>query len=124
MQILKVEPGKTPYTKEMEPGLKNIQQEVGGLFEMVYLEDDVALCCNEEGKLNGMQMNRRVGDDIICGPFFIVGLEPDEGEFCSLPEDKIAQYTERFKEPEQFSDYEPDAQPRMTFIAFRGFGDV
>ncbi len=118
MQILKIEPGMAPYTKEMEPGLKNIQQEVGGFFEMVYLEENVALCCNEEGKLNGMQMNRRVGDDIICGPFFIVGLQPDEGEFCSLPEDKIQHYSEQFKEPDQFSDYEPNAQPFIRLISF------
>lgn len=32
MRILKVEPGKAPYAKEMEEGLKAIQREVEGLF--------------------------------------------------------------------------------------------
>ena len=59
MRILKVEPGKVPYEKEMEDSLDAIQSEVGGFFEIVYMEDDVALCCNEEGKLNGMPMNSR-----------------------------------------------------------------
>ena len=73
-------------------------------------------CCNDEGKLNGMEMNRRVGDDIICGPFFLVG-EGDDGEFRSLTEDEVKAYTERFAKPEQFADYEPDAQPRMEFYS-------
>ena len=119
MKILKVEPDKTPYVKEMDDTLESIQKEVEGFFEIVYMENDVALCCNEEGKLNGMQMNRRVGDDIICGPFFLVGIDMEnEGEFCSLPENKIEQYTERFKEPEQFAAYEPAAQPYMEFHSF------
>lgn len=31
MRILKVEPGKAPYAKEMEEGLKAIQREVEGI---------------------------------------------------------------------------------------------
>ncbi len=46
MKILKVEPGKTPYEKEIEDTLENIQSEVGGCFEPVYLGDGVILCCN------------------------------------------------------------------------------
>ena len=119
MRILKVEPGKAPYEKEMEDSLDAIQSEVGGFFEIVYMEEDVALCCNEEGKLNGMPMNRRVGDDIICGPFFLVGLDREnEGVFCSLSEDKVSEYAERFKEPDQFAEYEPNAQPFFRLISF------
>lgn len=54
MRILKVEPGQAPYEKEMEDTLAAIQQEVQGLFQPVYVEDGVILCCNEEGKLNGI----------------------------------------------------------------------
>lgn len=36
MRILKVEPGKAPYAKEMEEGLKAIQREVEGLFQPLY----------------------------------------------------------------------------------------
>lgn len=48
MRILKVEPGKAPYVKDMKDGLEAIQQEVQGLFQPVYVEDGVILCCNEE----------------------------------------------------------------------------
>lgn len=92
MRILKVEPGKAPYAKEMEEGLKAIQREVEGLFQPLSMGDGVILCCNDEGKLNGMQPNRRLGDDIICGPFFLVG-DDHAGGFCSLTEEQIQRYT-------------------------------
>lgn len=91
MRILKVEPGKAPYAKEMEEGLKAIQREVEGLFQPLSMGDGVILCCNDEGKLNGMQPNRRLGDDIICGPFFLVG-DDHAGGFCSLTEEQIQRY--------------------------------
>ena len=62
MRILKVEPGKAPCAKEMEDGLKAIQREVEGLFQPLSMGDGVILCCNDEGKLNGMQPNRRLGE--------------------------------------------------------------
>lgn len=117
MRILKIEPGKAPYEKEIENELSAIQEEVGGgLFQPLYLGDGTVLCCNEEGKLNGMEMNRRFYDDIICGPFFIVGESGDE--FCSLTDEQAACYSKRFADPDQFSDYEPSAEPRIEFITF------
>ena len=70
MRILKVEPGKARMRKRWRRAWKAIQREVEGLFHPLSMGDGVILCCNDEGKLNGMQPNRRLGDDIICGPFF------------------------------------------------------
>ena len=117
MRILKVEPGEAPYEKEMDNSLDAIQKEVGGgLFEPIYLDRDIVLCCNEEGKLNGMAMNRRLGQDIICGPFFLVG-EDRHGNFRSLTDEEIATFSQRFAEPEQFQEHEPDAKPRWMIIS-------
>ena len=112
MRILKVEPGKAPYAKEMEEGLKAIQREVEGLFQPLSMGDGVILCCNDEGKLNGMQPNRRFGDDIICGPFFLVG-DDHAGGFCSLTEEQIQRHTQMFQEPEQFTGQEPELEPHI-----------
>ena len=117
LRILRVEPGKTPVEKEIGADLKNLQAEVEGMIECVYMEDGAILVCNEEGKLNGMTLNRRLADDIICGPFFIVG-DDGEGDFTSLTDRQIADYKERFAQPEQFADYEPNAQPFMRFTTF------
>lgn len=116
LRVLRVEQGKAPEEKEIGSDLGSLQAEVGGLIECVYMDNDTILVCNEEGKLNGMEMNRRLGNDIICGPFFIVG-DNGEGDFASLTDKQVSAFKERFAEPEQFRDYEPDAQPRMTFYS-------
>ena len=121
MRMLKVEPGKAPYAKEMAEGLKAIQREVEGLFQPLSMGDGVILCCNDEGKLNGMQPNRRLGDDIICGPFFLVG-DDLEGGLCSLTDEQVARYTELFREPEQFTGQEPELEPRIDFYLLRWEG--
>ena len=118
MRILKVEPGEIPYEKDLDNTLSAIQNEVGGgLFEIVRLDNDMILCCNEEGKLNGMEMNRRVEDDIICGPFFLVG-ESEDGDFQSLSDEQMELGQEMFAQPEQFADYEQNAEPSITFYSW------
>ena len=117
LRVLGVEPGKPPEVKEIGSDLTSLQAEVAGLMECVYMDDGVVLVCNEEGKLNGMEMNRRLGDDIICGPFFLVG-DDGEGDFISLTDSQIDNCQERFAQPEQFAEHEPNAEPFMRFITF------
>ena len=117
IRILKIEPQKLPYEKEINNDLEGIQGEVEGLFECIYLDDNCILVCNEEGKLNGMELNRGVGNDIIAGPFFIAG-DSCDGEFISLTEEQVEQYTNEFSKIQEFTGEEPEAQPRMEFISF------
>lgn len=100
IKILKVESGKPPCVKEIANDFKASQAEVEGDIECVGFGDGCVAVINAEGKLNGMQPNRRNGDDIICGPFFICGDSPD-GDFISLTEQQIEEYTRRFGEIEQ-----------------------
>ena len=88
IKILKVEPGEPPCVKEIANDFKASQAEVEGDIECVGFGDGCVAVINAEGKLNGMQPNRRNGADIICGPFFICGDTPD-GDFISLPEQQI-----------------------------------
>lgn len=117
IRILKIEPQKAPFEKKINNDLEGIQGEVEGLFECIYLDDNCILVCNEEGKLNGMELNRRVGNDIIAGPFFIAGDNCD-GEFISLTDEQIEQYTNEFSKIQEFTGEEPEAQPWMEFISF------
>ena len=87
MNVLMVEPGKVPYEKDIGDGLKAMQDAVGGYIQAVYpYEDPVALVCNEEGKIEGLPLNRALkteeGEiyDIISGNFFICGI--GEENFC------------------------------------------
>ena len=64
LTVLVVEPGKEPYEKEIEPGLRSLQTEVGGDIAAVYpFDDPVALVLNDEGKLIGLDLNRALRDE-------------------------------------------------------------
>lgn len=118
MRILKVEPGPVPYEKNIPNTLESIQAEVGGgLFQPLYVGEGIVLCCNEEGKLNGMEPNRRLGNDIVCGLFFLVG-DSESGNFISLTDDQLSLGMETFAEPEQFTGEEPELEPWMEFYTF------
>ena len=107
--VLVVEPGREPYVKEIDSGLKSLQSEVGGWIEAIYpFEEEVALICNEEGKLSDLPLNRALMDsdgeiyDIIAGTFLVVGL--GEEDFCSLSDEYIKKFSDRFKKPEKFEE--------------------
>ena len=107
--VLVVEPGRAPYVKKIDSGLKSLQTEVGGWIEAVYpFEEEVALICNEEGKLSDLPLNRALMDedgeiyDIIAGTFLVVGL--GEEDFCSLSDEYIKKFSDRFKTPEKFAE--------------------
>ncbi|MEA4988616.1 MAG: DUF3846 domain-containing protein [Anaerovorax sp.] len=117
IKVVKMDVGKPPAVKEIENTLEALQAEVGGLIECVYLDDGCLAVVNEEGKLNGMEPNRLLGSDIICGPFFICG-DSDDGEFISLDDKQVEQYTQMFSDVPAFTGEEPELEPRMTFIGF------
>ena len=107
MQVLVVEPLKAPYVKEINEGLISLQHEVGGPIEIACeFEYEAAILCNEEGKLEGLELNRALFDDhgeirdIIAGSFVIVGLTEDD--FGSLTPEQISKYSEMYRHPEIF----------------------
>jgi len=95
---LLVRPYELPEEIEIENTLEAKQHLVGGYIECVYLPNDesVVLICNEEGKINGMKLNRDIGHDIIAGPFLILGDDYENGDFKSLTDDQILRYKMRF----------------------------
>ena len=73
-------------------------------IEAVMLEKDVALIHNKEGALLGLKGNRQVGNAIIAGVFFIVGVK--EGKIASLSKEKEEKYYKRFERIETYTDKE------------------
>ena len=107
IKVLKVEPDKAPELIEMPNELEAMQAIVGGYIEVYHLADDVAIVCNEEGKITGMELNRPIYHndemvDIIAGTFFIAGDDISIGEFVSLTDEQIAQYQKQFHDPVHF----------------------
>ena len=85
-----------PKVIEIEHNLSTLQNYVGGLIDIVELEDDVDIIINDEGKLLSLSPNLVLYEfgDIIVGDFLVVGQE--NGETISLSEEKIKKYMERF----------------------------
>ena len=100
IKVLVVKPNELPEEKMIKNTLIAKQEIVGGDIECAYLENDdsVVLICNEEGKMNGMPINRDIGYDMIAGNFIIAGDDYQTGEFVSLTDDQIEKYKKRFDE--------------------------
>ena len=117
LRVVYVEPNRPAYETEIGSDLHSQQKAVGGLIELVNMGNGCFLVCNDEGKLMGMEGNRRIGNgSVIAGPFFIVG---DGGEdFCSLTDSQVNHYLQQFSQPEQISQREVQVDMGFTFYSF------
>ena len=105
IQVVLCEPRKKARIATINNTLASLQQIVGGYIEAVYpFDDPVAIICNEEGKINGLELNRALRDergtvyDILAGTFLIVGL--GEENFTSLTSEQREKYRNLFEYPE------------------------
>lgn len=104
MKIIVIKPFHNPKVMEIEHTLEAMQAIVGGYIEAVYPFDDeeIALVCNEEGKLEGLTPNRFLLNrnngvcDFICGDFFLCSAPADSEIFESIPENLIQKYINKF----------------------------
>ena len=114
IKVLMVEPGKHPSVTTLMDDLDSLQKAVSigadyqGLIEIIGIGNGDCLLCTEEGKLIGLEGNRRLGSDIIVGVFYILS-EDAEGNLVSLSDDKIQYYTKQFWEPEHFDQEDIDS---------------
>lgn len=107
MDVLLVKPGMYPQAVQIGSELEDLQKAVGGDIEAVYpFNEEVALVVNDEGKINGSELNRALRDDngqiydIIAGDFLVVGL--GEEDFASLSPELMEQFEKEFHQPEMF----------------------
>ena len=87
--------------------MEDLQAVVGGYIEAVYpFEENVCIVCNEEGKINGLPLNRAMRDDsgavydAIAGTAFLCDCSGER--FGSLSEEQCRRYQRQFRNPEQF----------------------
>lgn len=104
--VVLLEPGKLAREAEIDDTLAGMQKIVGGYIEeFCPFEEDVAFVCNEEGKIDGLPLNRAVKSggeilDIIAGTCFICDCSGES--FGSLSQSQLKRYLEQFKYPESF----------------------
>jgi len=110
IKVVLVKPMMEAKIVEIDSGLKSMQETVGGLIECIqpFENTEIAVICNEEGKINGLELNRSINDtdgnmvDIIAGDFFICAARSDEENFAGLTDEEANKYCEKFKSPELF----------------------
>ena len=114
IEVLLVEPDKYPKVIEISDDLETMQSVVGGYIEeYMPFDDEVAIVCNEEGKINGEPLNRAIYDmtkdkddpkilDVIAGRFFICHAPVDSERYKSLSKEDQQKYYDLFKYPEHF----------------------
>jgi hypothetical protein len=109
IKVLVVEPMKKPYIKEIGTELEDMQEIVGGqIEEYMPFDDEVAIVCNEEGKIIDLPYNRAVYDsdgrmlDVIQGTFFLCNAPFDSENFLSITPEQEEKYSKKFDRPEQF----------------------
>lgn len=93
IKILACRVGEPAVVEEIDSGLRDSQEFVGGFIEMVSIEPGVYIVCNEMGKLQGLLPNRTIFDgmDVIAGNCFLCRVDGD-GNCVSLTEDDIEKY--------------------------------
>lgn len=89
MRVYRKEPRKRGKIMEIENTLDNLQAAVGGYIQAVYLPiSGVAILCDEEGRLKGLDQNICTRDyGPIVGPVLFVGIDGEE--FTGLNDDQI-----------------------------------
>ena len=108
IRVVLMEPGKQVRTAEIGASLEALQRTVGGSIEAYYpFAEQVCIVCNEEGKIDGLPLNRAIRDedtgeiiDIIAGTFFICDCSGES--FGSLSKEQQKRYLEKYRNPERF----------------------
>ena len=118
IRVLMIEPHKYPQEHILKNDLNSMQEAVGGLIDIIGLEENVCVLLNDDGKLIGLDGNRRLWNgDIIAGTFYVCGSD-NEGNLTSLNDEQIERYSQMFFEPQEFRKEEVEETIRIDFFSF------
>ena len=117
IRVLKIEPHKEPQVIHIKNSLESLQKEVDGYLEIVVLSPTAMMVFNEEGKIIGLEGNRRFNNDVIVGNIIIAGID-DNRDTCALADAELKTYMERFKQPEEISQEEIDSTSTFNIRFF------
>ena len=121
IRVLMLSPGEKPREEYLATDLDSLQKAVSigcdeqSLIEIVHIGKKCSILCNEEGKLIGLPGNRRIGNDIIAGVFYVIGDTPSGG-MRSLTEEEFQHWYHIFEEPEYYTDAEVTESIMLKFF--------
>ncbi len=96
MRAIIKEVGKAPVIRDIDNTLDALKTLVGGYIEVVTMEDNILLICNEEGKMQGLPPNFSMGYDVIVGTAVFVSYDGKE-DFTSLNDWQIEYLMGKFE---------------------------
>ncbi len=104
--VLCVEPNRHPYVACIDSNWDVVKHCLGDGLGYPYngricLGDDAVILYNELAPLSDLQGNRKVGDYIIAGIFYITGM--DNGKLVSLSTQNLKKYALHFWNPERYT---------------------
>lgn len=96
MKVIVKEVGKKAEVREIANELEASQKIVGGYIEVVQVDADVLMVCDEEGKLKGKPYNFDLGRDIIVGDvLFVQSYGEDFTDLNEANIEKLLKYFDR-----------------------------
>ena len=110
IKALMVKPGEKPCIVSLvdNGGYLNALVSIGATLvcsaAVLPIEKDVVAIYAYEGVMSGLKGNRKVGNRIIAGTFYVVRIV--DGQLVSLREDEILKYSHRFRKIQEYSDTE------------------
>ena len=109
IRVLEIKPMEHPRVCSIEPSkeafISAVRADVmehGGV-EAKRIDKSVCILFNKDRFLADLTPNRQIGDDIICGTIYVVGVD-DKNLVCSLSKEQIDKYTLQFRAIEHFDD--------------------
>ncbi len=108
IKCLMVMPGQVPMTTTLEASVTafNKAVSVGSEYELIAVSKQIGkrtyILHAYDSVLEAVEPNRKVGDEIICGVFYVVAVD-NSGIPISMTERQIMKYILRFYEPEKYS---------------------
>ena len=101
---LHIPPHDNPKPVQLDDSLAALQKAVGGYIEFVHIItfDGIryVMLVNEEGKLIGLEPNRRLGDeDVLVGDCYICAID-EEGNHIDMPVQMLNAFTTLYYYPD------------------------
>ena len=102
IKVMVFEPLKEPYIENIKNVPEAYKSIVEGETEEVRLDEKTLLICNSEGKEKELVPNRTIGNDIICGTFFLA-TDTGSDKYASITPMQAQFYNKRYGDAEVIS---------------------
>lgn len=109
IRVLVCEPNEKAYSGKLLNKKESYKQLVGGEYKSEPVDKNTVLIYNKDMTEKGDKPNRRVGNLIICGTFFLASASDNE-LYKELDVEQIQYYNAMLGKPEDIADDEIEAQ--------------